>query len=101
MTYYGPKELAVAFRTVRNNTIKIAEEIPERAVEMPTLGMYTNAVNPGGALAPAPNGGAILSVFPDGSVMLYDANADTFTVSRKDLTALSGSYAAAGAHIYV
>jgi len=29
MTYYGPRELATAFRTVRNNTIKIAEEIPE------------------------------------------------------------------------
>ena len=29
MTYYGPKELAAAFRTVRQNTIKIAEEIPE------------------------------------------------------------------------
>lgn len=29
MTYYGARELAAAFRTVRNNTIKIAEEIPE------------------------------------------------------------------------
>jgi uncharacterized damage-inducible protein DinB len=29
MTYYGPKELAAAFRTVRDNTVKIAEEIPE------------------------------------------------------------------------
>jgi uncharacterized damage-inducible protein DinB len=29
MTYYGPRELAAAFRTVRNNTVKIAEEIPE------------------------------------------------------------------------
>src|SRR5262249_46050502 len=29
MTYYGAKELANAFRTVRKNTIKIAEEIPE------------------------------------------------------------------------
>ncbi len=29
MVYYGGKELAAAFRTVRNNTIKIAEEIPE------------------------------------------------------------------------
>jgi uncharacterized damage-inducible protein DinB len=29
MTYYGPKEMAAAFRTVRGNTIKIAEEIPE------------------------------------------------------------------------
>jgi uncharacterized damage-inducible protein DinB len=29
MTYYGGKQLAAAFRTVRNNTIKIATEIPE------------------------------------------------------------------------
>jgi uncharacterized damage-inducible protein DinB len=29
MTYYGAKELARSFRTVRSNTIKIAEEIPE------------------------------------------------------------------------
>lgn len=29
MTYYGAKELARSFRTVRNNTIKVAEEIPE------------------------------------------------------------------------
>lgn len=30
MTYYGPKELARSFRTVRGNTIQIAEEIPEQ-----------------------------------------------------------------------
>jgi uncharacterized damage-inducible protein DinB len=29
MTYYGSKELAAAFRTVRKNTITIAQEIPE------------------------------------------------------------------------
>jgi uncharacterized damage-inducible protein DinB len=29
MTYYGANELARSFRTVRKNTIKIAEEIPE------------------------------------------------------------------------
>ena len=29
MTYYGAKELAESFRTVRKNTITIAEEIPE------------------------------------------------------------------------
>ena len=29
MTHYGGKELAASFRTVRNNTITIAEEIPE------------------------------------------------------------------------
>jgi uncharacterized damage-inducible protein DinB len=30
MTYYGGKELAASFRTVRDNTIKIAEEINEK-----------------------------------------------------------------------
>lgn len=29
MTYYGAKELAESFRTVRNNTIQIAQDIPE------------------------------------------------------------------------
>jgi uncharacterized damage-inducible protein DinB len=29
MTYYGANEIANSFRTVRNNTLKIAEEIPE------------------------------------------------------------------------
>ena len=29
MTYYGAKDLAASFRTVRGNTLKIAEEIPE------------------------------------------------------------------------
>jgi uncharacterized protein (TIGR03437 family) len=33
--------------------------------------------------------------------MLYDANADTFTVSRKDVAALSGSYAASSYNSYV
>jgi len=30
MTLYGPKQLADSFRTVRNNTILIAEDIPEK-----------------------------------------------------------------------
>lgn len=29
MNYYSAKDMAAAFRTVRNNTIKIAEEIPD------------------------------------------------------------------------
>lgn len=29
MTYYGAKEIAESFRTVRRNTLQIAEEIPE------------------------------------------------------------------------
>src|SRR5437762_3722290 len=38
MTYYGGKELAAAFRTVRNNTIKIAEEIPENKYDFKPAG---------------------------------------------------------------
>jgi uncharacterized damage-inducible protein DinB len=34
MTYYGGKELAASFRTVRNNTIKIAEDIPENKYDV-------------------------------------------------------------------
>jgi uncharacterized damage-inducible protein DinB len=33
MTYYGGRELAASFRIVRNNTIKIAEEIPESSYD--------------------------------------------------------------------
>ena len=58
-------------------------------------------MNPAGVLAPAPNGGTILVAMPDGNVMLYDANADTFTVSRKDFATLSGSYAASSYNSYV
>jgi hypothetical protein len=29
VNYYGAKDMAAAFRTVRKNTLKIAEEIPE------------------------------------------------------------------------
>ena len=70
-------------------------------IELPSLGVYSNKVNEGGVLAPAPNGGAILIAMPNGNVMLYDANADTFTVSRKDFTALSGAYAASSYNSYV
>src|ERR1700675_884352 len=38
---------------------------------------------------------------PDGNVMLYDSNADTFTVSRKDFSALGGAYAASSYNSYV
>ena len=38
---------------------------------------------------------------PDGNVMLYDANADTFTVSRQDVKKLGGSYAASSYGTYL
>ena len=64
------------------------------AVPMSRLGVYKNSVHVNTVLESAPNGGSILAAMPDGNLMLYDSNADTFTISRKDFTALSGSYAA-------
>jgi uncharacterized damage-inducible protein DinB len=42
MDYYGGKDLARAYRTVRENTIKIAEEIPESKLDFsPAPGVRT------------------------------------------------------------
>jgi uncharacterized protein (TIGR03437 family) len=51
-------------------------------------------VNVNTVLAPAPNGATIFIAGADGNLMLYDANADTFTASRKDFSGLTGSFAA-------
>jgi uncharacterized protein (TIGR03437 family) len=67
----------------------------------PELGVYENKLPLNTVLAPAPNGASIMAASSDGSVMLYDATADTFTVSRKDFTALSGAYAASAFGQYV
>ena len=72
-----------------------------RATALPSLGIYVNSVNPSGVLAASPNGASILVAMADGNVMLYDASADTFTVSRKDVTALQGPYAASSYSSYV
>jgi uncharacterized protein (TIGR03437 family) len=74
------------------------------AFSPPTLGIYQNAnatlpatsvLSPSGL--PGQNQGYILVAAPNGNVMLYDATHDTFTLSRKDLTTLSGAYAVAPA----
>src|ERR1019366_5596564 len=59
--------------------------VTRRATALPSLGIYINSVNPSGVLTASPNGASILAAMADGNVMLYDANANTFTVSRKDL----------------
>jgi uncharacterized protein (TIGR03437 family) len=69
--------------------------------ELATLGVFANLVSASGVLAPAPNGATILMAGPDGSVMLYSADANTFTVARKDFTALSGAFAASSYNTYV
>jgi uncharacterized protein (TIGR03437 family) len=66
-----------------------------RAIELPNLGLYKNAL--GGAraaLAATPSGTKIFIAVDNGNVMLYDAVADSFIASRKDFERLSGALAA-------
>ncbi|MEO8027220.1 MAG: hypothetical protein ABI823_12140, partial [Bryobacteraceae bacterium] len=67
----------------------------------PTLGVFNNDININTNLVASPNGSSILAASADGTVLLYNANADTFTVSRKDSTGLSGAYAASSFDQYV
>ena len=69
--------------------------------EYSRLGVWENKVPLNTVLAAAPNGASIMAASSDGSVMLYDATADTFTVSRKDFTSLAGAYAASSYGQYV
>src|SRR5260370_3221502 len=59
-----------------------------------TLGAFKNSINMDTVLVAPPNRASILAAMADGTTMLYDASADTFTVARKDFTSLSGVYAA-------
>lgn len=62
---------------------------------LPTLGVWQNGMlATDSALAATSNGAQILVAGADGSVLIYDANAGTFTISRHDFTSLAGSFAA-------
>jgi uncharacterized protein (TIGR03437 family) len=70
-------------------------DFPSRSANsLPTLGIYRNEVNQNTTLVASGNGSSILAVQPDGTLMLYNANVDTFTISRKEGTSLAGAYAA-------
>ncbi len=68
---------------------------------LPTLGVYENKVPLNSVLTASTNGASIFMASSDGSVMLYDANVDSFTVSRKDFPALGGSFAVSNFNLYV
>jgi len=71
------------------------------ASALASLGDYKNSVSATSVLSPSPNGATIMMASPDGNVMLYSAASDNFTVSRKDLTALSGAFASSAYNTYV
>ena len=70
-------------------------------VELPSLGIFNNQISTNTVMVASPNGSSILVAEADGNLLLYDANSDSFTVSRKDITSLSGAYAASAFNQYV
>jgi uncharacterized protein (TIGR03437 family) len=83
------------------NTIDSVDLFTRTAQTWSSLGVWQNSINVNTMLAASPNGSSILAVMADGNVMLYDANANTFTASRQDFTALQGAYAASSFDQYV
>lgn len=87
-----------------NCAIDRIDTITNCGYRLPTLGVYTNddTVFPAtSVLAPTPGGSEILAASPNGNVMLYNAQSDSFVVSRQDLKTLSGAYAATEAGAFV
>jgi uncharacterized protein (TIGR03437 family) len=94
--------MLIACRVAGATHVIDAVDFPSRtAFAMPTLGVFKNDVNIDTALTAAPNGGFILAASADGTTLLYDASADTFTVGRKDFPSLSGAFAASSYGQYI
>ena len=88
MQLYGPKELAASLRTVRENTIKIAEDIPEerygyrptpesRSVEQLALsGFATAAISAGIDTRPTPTGHQHRAWMTDSDAQVVQASSE-------------------------
>jgi len=76
------------------HTIDRVDLFSRSANTLPTLGIYKNEVNQNTTLVASGNGSSVLAVQPDGTVMLYNSSVDSFTISRKEGTSLTGAYAA-------
>ncbi len=82
--------------------IAAVDLILNQATKLPTLGVYQNQLsNVNTVLSPSPNGSTILIASADGHTMLYDANVNSFTVSRQDFQSLTGAYASSAFGQYV
>ncbi len=80
----------------------VSLDLPSRTGSaLPSLGVFTNLINNDTVVTASTNGSSILAAGADGSLLLYDANRDTFAASRKDLSSLSGAYAASNFNQFV
>jgi uncharacterized protein (TIGR03437 family) len=77
-----------------NPNVRYVDLATRSTTKPAALGVFENKVALNSVLVGSPNGASILLASSDGAVMLYDANVDSFTISRKDYTSLEGSYSA-------
>lgn len=97
----GKATLAACRVAGSKHTIDRVDWVMRTATELPTLGVYENNIALNTVLTASPNGASILAAQADGNLLLYNANVDDFTVSRKDSAALKGAYAASSFDLYV
>ena len=76
------------------HTIDRVDMTTRTATQLPTLGVYENTINVSTILVASPNGASIMAAAADGGLLLYNANVDSFTISRKGQDKLAGAYAA-------
>ncbi len=76
------------------HTIDKIDMTTRTGTQLPSLGVYENNINVSTTLVASPNGSSIMAAQADGGLLLYNANVDSFTISRKGAATLSGAYAA-------
>jgi uncharacterized protein (TIGR03437 family) len=105
-----PRSLAASGRTILaavrsaaspEHKIDRVDLASRTAVELPTLGAWENNINIDTMLVGSGNGASILAAQADGGVLLYNSDADAFTVWRKDFDSISGAYAASNDNLFV
>jgi uncharacterized protein (TIGR03437 family) len=77
------------------------DPVLRNSTQLATLGVYENTVDPDTVVATSANASKVMAASADGTVWLYDANVDSFTVSRQDVKSLGGPYAASAFDMFV
>jgi uncharacterized protein (TIGR03437 family) len=83
------------------HTIDVIDFAARTAYTPTTLGAFQNNINLDTRLASSANGGSIFAASANGTVMLYNASANSFVSVRQDFSTLSGAFAASNYGQYI
>lgn len=84
-----------------DNRVHRIDLATRRSRALDTLGIFENKITRDSVAVASTNGRFILIAQSDGNLMLYDSVQDTFTVSRRETTPLTGAYAASNFNKFV